>query len=278
MELPASVLEKNRRFSCNEPKLADTAAPRVNILGVAISAICLDEATRMISKWIESGDRNYVNVCTVHTIMECQKNLELKRIVNRSGLSTPDGMPLVWLCHYYGKRNVTRVYGPDLLVSACARSKGEGHRHFFYGGAPGVAEVLAQRLKRRFPGLIVAGAHSPPILAIGELEKPGIIDMINGSNADIVWVGLGTPKQDYWVAQHRSLLKAPVLIAVGAAFDFLTGRLRQAPPWMQRRGLEWLFRLAKEPRRLAFRYMVYNPLFILYTLAQISGLRRYPLL
>ena len=100
MELPASVLEKNRRFSCNEPKLADTAAPRVNILGVAISAICLDEATRMISKWIESGDRNYVNVCTVHTIMECQKNLELKRIVNRSGLSTPDGMPLVWLCHY----------------------------------------------------------------------------------------------------------------------------------------------------------------------------------
>jgi N-acetylglucosaminyldiphosphoundecaprenol N-acetyl-beta-D-mannosaminyltransferase len=210
--------------------------------------------------------------------MECQKDPEAKKIVNRSGMSTPDGMPLVWLCHYFGEKNVTRVYGPDLLLSVCADSCGKGYRHFFYGGGPGIAELLAQRLKQQFPELIVAGAYSPPVLAISQLEEPDTIDMINRSNADIVWVGLGTPKQDFWVARHRPILNAPVLIAVGAAFDFLTGRIPQAPTWMQRNGLEWFFRLAKEPRRLAYRYLVYNPLFILHLLAQLSGLRRYPLL
>jgi N-acetylglucosaminyldiphosphoundecaprenol N-acetyl-beta-D-mannosaminyltransferase len=251
---------------------------RTNILGVDISAIALHEAVRQIYSWLDSRERHYVNVCTVHTIMECQKAPELKKIVNRSGMATPDGMPLVWLCHYYGEKNVTRVYGPDLLLSVCAHSTEKKYGHFFYGGAPGVADALAERLKHRFPELTVAGAYSPPMLAIGQTEEPGTIDMINGSNADMVWVGLGTPKQDFWVAHHRALLNAPVLIAVGAAFDFITGRLPQAPSWMQRNGLEWLFRLAKEPRRLAYRYLVYNPLFILYILGQISGLRRYPLL
>ena len=251
---------------------------RVNILGVGISPLTLAGATQQIASWVECRSRNYVNVCTVHTVMECQNTPELKRLVNRSGLATPDGMPLVWLCHYYGEKNVTRVYGPDLLLSVCAHPTGKKYRHFFYGGAPGVADALAERLKHRFPELIVSGTYSPPMLAIGELEEPGTIAMINGSNADIMWVGLGTPKQDFWVAHHRPLLNAPVLVAVGAAFDFLTGRIPQAPILMQRNGLEWLFRLAKEPRRLAYRYLIYNPLFILHLLAQISGLRRYPLL
>ncbi|MCU0595184.1 MAG: WecB/TagA/CpsF family glycosyltransferase [Desulfobacterota bacterium] len=243
-----------------------------------MSAASLEDATQEIASWVESRAEYYVNVCTVHTVMECQKDPELKKIVNRSGMATPDGMPLVWLCHYFGAKNVTRIYGPDLLLSVCADSTSKGYRHFFYGGAPGIADALAKSLKQRFPNLIVAGAYSPPMLAVGQLEKPGAIDMINRANPDIVWVGLGTPKQDYWVARHRGLLNAPVLIAVGAAFDFLTGRIPQAPSWMQRNGLEWLFRLSKEPRRLAYRYLVYNPLFILYILAQISGLRRYPLL
>lgn len=251
---------------------------RVNILGVGISPLTLDGATQQIASWIESGERHYVNVCTVHTVMECQKEPELKRIVNRSGMATPDGMPLVWLCHYYGAKNVTRVYGPDLLLFLCANPSSKGYRHFFYGGATGVADALAERLKQQFPELIVAGAYSPPMLAVGQLEHPNTISMINSSNADIVWVGLGTPKQDFWVARHRPLLNAPVLVAVGAAFDFFTGRIPQAPIWMQRNGLEWLFRLAKEPRRLAYRYLIYNPLFILSLLAQISGLRHYPLL
>ena len=251
---------------------------RINILGVGISALTIQHACNQIISWIECRSRFYVNVCNVHTIMECQKAPELKKIVNRSGMATPDGMPLVWLCHYYGEKKVTRVYGPDLLLSVCDNSIAKGYRHFFYGGAPGIADALAQNLKHRFPGLIVAGTYSPPILAIGQLEEPHTIDMINSSNPDIVWVGLGTPKQDYWVARHRPLLNAPVLVAVGAAFDFLTGRIPQAPTWMQRNGLEWLFRLAKEPRRLAYRYLVYNPFFVLRVLAQITGLRNYPLL
>jgi N-acetylglucosaminyldiphosphoundecaprenol N-acetyl-beta-D-mannosaminyltransferase len=250
----------------------------VNILGVGITAVTLDGATQQISSWIESRSSLYVNVCNVHTIMECQKAPELKKIVNRSGMATPDGMPLVWFCHYYGEKKVTRVYGPDLLISVCADSTGKGYRHFFYGGATGAADALAGRLKQQFPELLVAGAYSPPMLAVGQLEDPNTIDMINSSNPDIIWVGLGTPKQDYWVARHRPLLNAPVLVAVGAAFDFLTGRIPQAPTWMQRNGLEWLFRLAKEPRRLAYRYLVYNPLFIIHVLAQISGLRQFPLL
>ena len=251
---------------------------RVSILGVGISLVSLDDAIHWIKSRIESRELHYVNVCNVHTIMECQKAPELKKIVNRSGMATPDGMPLVWLCHYYGEKKVTRVYGPDLLLSVCADSTGKGYRHFFYGGAPGVADALAQNLTQRFPDLIVAGAYSPPMLDVGQLEDPRTIDMINSSNPDIVWVGLGTPKQDFWVAQHRPFLNAPVLVAVGAAFDFLTGRIPQAPTWMQRNGLEWLFRLAKEPRRLAHRYLVYNPLFIIHVLAQISGLRQFPLL
>ncbi len=210
--------------------------------------------------------------------MECQKDPELKRLVNRSGMATPDGMPLAWLCHYFGEKDVTRVYGPDLLLSICADSCTKGYRHYFYGGGPGIAEALAKNLKQRFPDLMVAGAYSPLMLAVGQLEEPSTIEMINRSNPDILWVGLGTPKQDYWVARHRPLLNAPVLVAVGAAFDFLTGRIPQAPSWMQRNGLEWLFRLSKEPRRLAYRYLVYNPLFILYILAQNTRLRRFPLL
>jgi N-acetylglucosaminyldiphosphoundecaprenol N-acetyl-beta-D-mannosaminyltransferase len=251
---------------------------RIGILGVQISAVNLDQATNRIGQWVEAGEKHYVHVCNVHTVMECHRDPVLKELVNHSGMATPDGMPLVWLFHYFGEKSVTRVYGPDLLLSVCASSCGKGCRHFFYGGAPTIADALAQNLKQRFPDLIVAGSYSPPVLAIGQREEPGTLDMINRSRADIVWVGLGTPKQDYWVARHRALLNAPVLIAVGAAFDFLTGRIPQAPAWMQRSGFEWLFRLAKEPRRLAYRYLVYNPLFILYILAQISGLRRYPLL
>jgi N-acetylglucosaminyldiphosphoundecaprenol N-acetyl-beta-D-mannosaminyltransferase len=253
-------------------------ACRTNILGVGISAIALPDAIQQIHRWVTLPKRHYVNVCTVHTVMECQKRPELKRIVNRSGMATPDGMPLVWLCHYFGAKNATRVYGPDLLLAVCADSTAKGYRHYLYGGAPGIAAALAKTLEQRFPGLMVAGTYSPPMLAVGQLEEPGTIDMINRANPDIVWVGLGTPKQDYWVARHRKLLNAPVLIAVGAAFDFLTGRIPQAPSWMQRNGLEWLYRLSKEPRRLAYRYLVYNPLFVLCILAQITGRRRYPLL
>jgi len=250
--------------------------PRINVLGVGISAINLQQATAEIERWIETGARHYVNVCNVHTVMECQQAPELRAIVNGSGLATPDGMPLVWLSHWQGHRQAGRVYGPDLMLSLCDRSQATGHRHFFYGGNPGVAEQLTSRLKERFPALAVAGIHTPPFRPAGALEETAVIQAINHARPDIVWVGLGTPKQDYWMARHRDQLDAPVLIAIGAAFDFHAGLLPQAPKWMQRSGLEWLFRFVHEPRRLAYRYLVYNPRFVAATLLQIAGLRRYP--
>lgn len=256
---------------------AQAPIPRVNILGVGISAVTMPHAVAQIAGWIDNQARQYVSVCTVHTVMECQRAEVMRRAVNGAGLATPDGMPLVWLSRWWGRREVNRVYGPDLMLAVCAYSVERGYRHYFYGGAQGIPHLLAAALQQHFPGLQVAGGYSPPFRPLSEPEQAGIIAQINEANPDIVWVGLGTPKQDLWMAAHRSRLAAPVLIGVGAAFDFHTGRIPQAPRWMQRSGLEWLFRLWQEPRRLWYRYLVYNPLFIALVLAQGLGLRRYPL-
>ena len=254
-----------------------TTFTRVNILGVGVSAVNLPQAVEEIDRWIASHAAHYVNVCAVHTVMECQRDARLRRIVNASGLATPDGMPLVWLSALCGHRQASRVYGPDLMLAVCERSQDTGRRHFFYGGAPGVTDLLVRALKARYPRLVVAGTHTPPYRPPDTEEDREVLEKINAAAPDIVWVGLGTPKQDYWVARHRSLLDAPVLIAVGAAFDFHAGLLPQAPRWIQRSGLEWLFRLVHEPRRLAFRYLVYNPWFVLKVAVQFAGLRVYRL-
>lgn len=239
-----------------------TSFGTTDILGVSISALTMDDAIQTIESWIEQRQRHYVCICTVNTVMECQDDPGFKDVVNGAGLRTSDGMPLVWLSRRAGHKDVTRVYGPDMMLELCARSAETGHRHFFYGGGPGVVEELTGNLSERFPGLHVAGQITPPMLKVGELESQETIDQINASGADIVWVGLNTPKQDWWVANHRHLLNAPVLIAVGAAFDFHSGRVRQAPRWMQRNGLEWLFRLSQDPKRLWRRYLVLNSRFI----------------
>lgn len=240
----------------------DGPAERTGILGVFIDPLNMPTAISTIEQHVLEQHRQYVCICTVHTVMECQRDAAYRDAVNGAGLRTPDGMPLVWLSRRAGHRGVERVYGPDLMLALCERSAMTGHRHFFYGGAPGVADELADRMSERFPGLQVAGTHSPPMLPVGALEADDTLESMNRAKADIVWVGLGTPKQDWWVANHRSLLEAPVLIAVGAAFDFHTGRVRQAPRWMQRNGLEWLYRLSQDPRRLWKRYLVYNSLFV----------------
>jgi N-acetylglucosaminyldiphosphoundecaprenol N-acetyl-beta-D-mannosaminyltransferase len=251
--------------------------PQVNILGVGINAITMSQALDQISTWIETGSRQYVSVCTVHTVMECQRDKAVRQAVNGAGLATPDGMPLVWLSQWKSKHPVNRVYGPDLMLALGELSAARGYTHYFYGGMAGIPDLLATTLQTRFPGLKIAGAHSPPFRPLTTAEEAEIIRQINRAGPDIVWVGLGTPKQDLWMAAHRNRLSAPVLIGVGAAFDFHTGRIPQAPPWMQRAGLEWLFRLKHEPRRLWYRYLVYNPLFILHVAAQSLGIRRYPL-
>ncbi len=248
-----------------------------NILGVGIHALTLPQATAQIVAWIESGAREYVSVCTVHTVMECRRDQRVRQAVNRAGLAVPDGMPLVWLGRWHRRVPVDRVYGPDLMLALCRLSVERGYRHYFYGGAAGVPELLAGKLQERFPGLAVAGVYSPPFRPLTPTEEAQGVAQINEARADIVWVGLGTPRQDLWMAGHRHCLAAPVLIGVGAAFDFHSGRIPQAPHWMGAAGLEWLFRLWQEPRRLWYRYLVYNPLFVLLLLAQASGLKRYSL-
>ncbi len=200
----------------------------------------------------------------------------LKRIHNDAGLVTPDGMPLVWLGRLR-RQPIDRVYGPDLLLATCERTATKGVRHYFLGGAPGVPELLAEKLRQRFPALVVAGTCSPPFRPLSEEEDRELCARIDDAHADIVWVGFGAPKQERWMAAHRDRLAAPVLIGVGAAFDFHAGLKSQAPRFLQRSGLEWLYRLATEPRRLWKRYLINNPWFLWLTALQILGLRRFPL-
>jgi N-acetylglucosaminyldiphosphoundecaprenol N-acetyl-beta-D-mannosaminyltransferase len=243
--------------------------PRVDILGVEVSAIDLPAAIANIARWIASGDRRYVCVTGVHGVMESRRDSMLRAIHNRAAMVTPDGMPLVWLCRRLGHPKTERVYGPDLLLAACERSLTTGWRHYFYGGAQGVPERLAERLSRRFLGLAVAGTFSPPFGDITPEEDQAVIDRIVAARPDIVWVGLSTPKQERWMASHVDRLEVPVLIGVGAAFDFHAGLKRQAPRWVQRSGLEWLFRLATEPRRLWRRYLLNNPRFLVLIARQL---------
>jgi N-acetylglucosaminyldiphosphoundecaprenol N-acetyl-beta-D-mannosaminyltransferase len=258
------------------PNDLPTWIPRVDVLGVGVSAINMDTALEVIDRWITGGARQYICVTGVHGVMESQRDETLREIHNAAGLVTPDGMPLVWLSRLNGWRNTSRVYGPDLMLELCERSLATGYRHFFYGGQDGVPDRLAERLQRRFPGLTVAGTYSPPFRALSTSEDDEIIRRINEAKPDIVWVGLSTPKQEHWMASHLNRLSVPVLIGVGAAFDFHAGLKRQAPRWMQQNGLEWFFRLMSEPRRLWRRYLVNNPSFIWLTLLQIWRARATP--
>lgn len=246
-----------------------------NILGVHVSAVNMPLVLQTIDGWISKHERNYVCVAPVHSIMECHRSQELTEIFNQAGLVTPDGMPLVWLSHFQGHKEVSRVYGPDLMLALCEHGLSRSYRHYFYGGADGVADELVARLSARIPGLQVAGIYSPPFRPLSAEEDQKIVEMINATQPDIIWVGLGAPKQERWMAEHADRLNAAAVIGVGAAFDFHAGRKLQAPYWMQRNGLEWLFRLMTEPKRLWRRYLINNPLFIYHVILQTSGIRKY---
>ena len=241
---------------------------RVDVLGVHVSAVTMDEAVDEVTRWIEHGERHYVCVTGVHGVMESQSDPHLRDVHNASGLTTPDGMPMVWGARAAGAWHTERVYGPDLMLALCERAAERGWSSFFYGGKVGVPEELARRLTRRFPGMAVAGSFSPPFRPLNPEEDARVVDMINDSTAQLVWVGLSTPKQERWMAAHRERLRAPVLLGVGAAFDIHAGRLPQAPRWMKRAGAEWLYRLYREPRRLWRRYLTNNPRFVIRILRQ----------
>jgi N-acetylglucosaminyldiphosphoundecaprenol N-acetyl-beta-D-mannosaminyltransferase len=236
---------------------------RVDVLGVGISAIDPADALGEVTRWIENGIQHYVCVTGVHGVMESQGDAELLRIHNESGLTTPDGMPMVWAAKLAGAKNTQRVYGPDLMLAVCERAAQRGWGCFLYGATDAVLDQLRANLSDRYPGLKIVGTHSPPFRPLTPEEDDAVVREINDSGAQIVWVGLSTPKQERWMASHIGRVNAPALFGVGAAFDIHAGIVKQAPRWMQRSGLEWLFRLASEPRRLWRRYAVNNPRFVL---------------
>ncbi|MBA3848911.1 MAG: glycosyltransferase [Opitutus sp.] len=251
--------------------------PRFNVLGTGVHALSLEQAAADLAARRGERRRGYVCCATAYNVNLARGDAALRAAYNRSLFTTPDGMPLVWLGRAQGHTDITRVYGPDLMLAVCDRGRAAGLRHFFFGGLPGVAEKLRAALTARLPGLEIAGTFVPPFRELTPGEFARLQRQIAESRADIVWVGLGTPKQEKFMAGAWEQLDASALIGVGAAFDFLSGRVPQAPRWMQRSGLEWLHRLATEPGRLWPRYLVHNPMFVVRTLAQTTGLRKYPL-
>jgi N-acetylglucosaminyldiphosphoundecaprenol N-acetyl-beta-D-mannosaminyltransferase len=244
------------------------------ILGVRVDAVQIPDVISRMTQWIEERKAgNYIAVTGMHGVMEAQHSLSFKAILNGASLIVADGMPLVWVgkAHRFPLRR--RVYGPELMETFC-QVTGARFSHFFYGGAPGVADKLGEVMRQRF-GIRVAGAYSPPFRHLNPDEEQSLIDLLRTSRPDIIWVGLSTPKQESWMAEYREHAGVPVLVGVGAAFDFFTGRTRQAPSWMREHGLEWLFRLSTEPRRLWRRYLIYGSQFAWNVALELTGIKRF---
>ena len=250
---------------------------RVNVLGVGISVLNLRSALAAMAEAVAQRRKGYICITGVHGVMEAQDDPGFRRILNGAFLCTPDGMPMVWCGRLRGHRDMSRVYGPDLMLEVCAWSQLSGCRHFFYGGMPGVPETLRDRLVQRFPGLQVVGCYSPPFRPLNAEELAQLQQSIRATRPDILWVGLSTPKQERFMVEFLPKLEVTLMVGVGAAFDFHSGRVKQAPRWIQRSGLEWFYRMCSEPRRLAGRYLRNNPRFMLRVAAQFLGLRQYPL-
>jgi UDPglucose 6-dehydrogenase len=248
------------------------AMTRANILGVGVSAITMDRALEQIERWIESREQKYVVAAPAHGLMDCQRDERLREIYNRAGMVIPDGWPVAWLCRKMGYEATDHIDGPELMLRFCERSVARGYKHFLYGGwPPAVVEKLALRLRELFPGIRVVGTYAPPFRPLTPEEDAEIIEKINSTNPDIVWVGLGTSKEKYWAASHVGKLVAPVLIGVGVAFDYHAGAKRRPPRWVEESGLAWLYRLVHEPLRLGPRYLRDNPAFIYQILRQFAG-------
>jgi N-acetylglucosaminyldiphosphoundecaprenol N-acetyl-beta-D-mannosaminyltransferase len=250
---------------------------RVNVLGVGVSVLNLQTALATIADALGQKRKGYICVTGVHGVMEAQNNENFRAILNHAFLCTPDGMPMVWMGKIHGHSEMQRVYGPDLMLEVCAWSETNQCRHFFFGGADGVADQLAEKLKARFPKMQIVGTFTPPFRPLNAAEEDELRERIRVAQPDILWVGLSTPKQEKFMAEFSPMLDATLTIGVGAAFDFHSGRIKQAPRWMQRSGLEWFYRLCTEPRRLARRYFRNNPLFLLKIAGQFLRLKKYSL-
>jgi N-acetylglucosaminyldiphosphoundecaprenol N-acetyl-beta-D-mannosaminyltransferase len=246
----------------------------VPVLGVDLALTDYERTMDWMDAVIAGGGRSYVCVANVHTVMASQEDDELRAALDQASMTVPDGQPLVWAMNLHGAHLSSRVYGPDLMARYCERSAKTGVRMYLYGGRnQGALVQLTLELRRAYPGIKIVGGYSPPYRPLSAEEQARVAAEIDASEADVVWVGIGVPKQEKWMAQMRPQLKAPLLVGVGAAFDFHAGLVPQAPSWMQRLGLEWMYRLLHEPRRLWRRYLQYNPRFATH-LARWYGRRR----
>ncbi len=247
----------------------------VDVLGVQLALTDYQEMLEWIDAMIAGRVRGYLCACNVHTVMASREDPELHAALESATINVPDGQPLVWALNALGHSLRERVYGPELMSRACERAVTSGHRFYLYGGRnQGALVQLALNLRRRYPGVKIVGGYSPPHRPLTPEEEAAIAEEINHSQADVVWAGIGVPKQEKWMARMRPRLEAPVLVGVGAAFDFHAGLVPQAPSWIQESGLEWAYRLAQEPRRLWKRYLRYNPRFVAAFAQQLVEQRR----
>ncbi len=248
---------------------------REEILGVPLAVSDYDEVIEWMDAVIAADGRGYVTAAAVNLVMSAREDPEALAAVLGATLAVPDGQPLVWALRALGHSSATRVYGPDLMVRFCERASRTGTAMYLYGGrTPEALALLEQRLRERFPGLRIVGGFSPPFRELSPEEERSVVAEIDASAAAVVWVGIGQPKQEKWMLRMRPRLQAPLLVGVGAAFDFHAGLISQAPPWMQRNGLEWVYRLSREPRRLWRRYARYNPRFVAEFAGQYARHRR----
>ena len=265
-----------RPESSLQPRPAPVQAPAtVRLLGLPLALTDYDEMVGWIAEIVSQRERGYVCVCNVHTVMASREDPVLRSALLSSAVNVPDGQPLVWAINALGHSLAGRVYGPELMARACASAVGSEQRFYLYGGRnQGALVQLALNLRHRYPGVKIVGGYSPPHRPLTDEEQEAVAEQINQSHADVVWVGIGVPKQEKWMAEMRPLLDAPVLVGVGAAFDFHAGLVPQAPSWIQEAGLEWAYRLAHEPRRLWRRYLRYNPRFLTAFGRQLAAHRR----
>lgn len=268
------------------PKLPSLAEGRSNVLGVGITPLNLELAQEALFAGADcAGFSGYVTVTGVHGVIESQSDEELQKIHNRSFLSTPDGMPMVWMGRWNGFKHMDRVYGPEFMLNVFTATQETEHRHFFFGGADGVAQELKEKLEARFPGTVVSGTYTPPFRPLTEEEEEELVQQIFSAKPHFFWVGLSTPKQERFMSaflekygeRFRDWEHGLVMLGVGAAFDFHSGKIDQAPRWIQRSGFEWLFRVCKDPKRLWKRYAIGNSLFIAKIIPAMMGLKKYQL-
>jgi len=234
---------------------------RLPVLGVSISALSWDDALGALRAWAAAHESRYVCICNAHSVVTAKGDARFRAVIEGADMATPDGAPVAWMLRRLGQRSQQRINGPDLMWRYCAQAAGRGESVFLYGSTPETLALLAQRLSAAFPALAIAGMRSPPFRPPTPQEDAADVAAINASGAGVVWVSLGCPKQELWMAAHAGRVHA-VMVGVGAAFDFHAGTVARAPEWLRRRGLEWLHRLASEPRRLWRRYLVTNTLFV----------------